>query len=62
MVINPRCRMLIQQIVDGFRSKASNPNLDKAQVIADMTKSLVDLSDRPGLRESVPSVYWWISG
>ena len=44
--------MLIQQIVDGFRSKASNPNLDKAQVIADMTKSLVDLSDRPGLRES----------
>lgn len=56
MALNPRCRMLIQQIVEGFRGKSSNPEIDKAQLVADMTKSLVDLADRPSLRESAGSM------
>ena len=56
MALNPRCRMLIQQIVEGFRGKSSNPEIDKAQLVADMTKSLVDIADRPSLRESAGSM------
>lgn len=56
MALNPRCRMLIKQVVDGFRGTFGNPDVDKAQVIADMTKSLADVADRPDLRQSLSTM------
>ena len=56
MNLNPRCRMLLKQLADGFRGTLGNPDVDKAQVVADMAKSLVDIADRPDLRQSVATL------
>ena len=56
MKLNPRCRMLLKEVADGLRGTFGNPDVDKAQVVADMTKSLVDLADRPDLRQSAAAL------
>tara|TARA_R110000822_G_scaffold258710_1_gene383935 strand:- start:668 stop:2758 length:2091 start_codon:yes stop_codon:yes gene_type:complete len=48
--------MLLKQLADGFRGTLGNPDVDKAQVVADMAKSLVDIADRPDLRQSVATL------
>ena len=56
MKVNPRCRMLLKQVADGLRGTFGNPDVDKAQVVADMAKSLVDIADRPDLRQSAATL------
>jgi hypothetical protein len=48
--------MLIKQIVEATRGIFGNPDVDKAQAIADITKSLVDIADRPNLRQSAATL------
>jgi len=56
MALNPRCKMLIKEILGGVRGKLGNNEIDKAQAMADITKSLVDIGRLPTLRESAGSL------